>query len=129
LNTGLYILNKKRDEDLIREWQHCVSSAFQNKDIASAISCWDQGAAKWAMHKTEKLYLIIPDRKFNYPARIRHYSYPAASNLIAPWLKSVREPCVMLHWMGSPKPWDRWGEMLDLDISGKLKPKNYILLP
>lgn len=121
LNTGLYILNKKRDKDIIEAWQYCVLQAFENKHIAETIMCWDQGAAKWALHKTEKLYLISPDKKFNYPAKVRHYSYPALSALVPAWMQSVREPCVVLHWMGGPKPWDKWGDMLDLDLTTKLK--------
>lgn len=120
LNTGLYILNKKRDKDIIEAWQYCVNAAFQSKEIADTIMCWDQGACKWALHKTNKLYLITPDKKFNYPAKIRHYSFPAVSKVIPHWMNNIREKCVVLHWMGGPKPWDNWGEMLDLDLTSKL---------
>jgi lipopolysaccharide biosynthesis glycosyltransferase len=121
LNTGLYVLNKKRDAHIISSWQYCVSRAFENKEIASKISCWDQGACKWALHQNDSLFLIAPDKKFNHPAKVRHYSYPASSRIIPFWIESLKENCVVMHWMGGPKPWDNWGEMLNLDLSSKFK--------
>lgn len=129
LNTGVYILNRKRDAKIIEDWQYCVRQAFQNKPIADSISCWDQGAAKWALHNNDMLYLISPDRKYNYSAKIRHYAYPSFSHLIVPWLKHIRDDnCIVYHWMGSPKPWDKWGEMLNLDLTTKTNRKSYILV-
>jgi hypothetical protein len=119
LNTGVFVVNNKRDEKLIDDWCYCVEKACETKEIAYAISCWDQGACKWALHKNDKLFLISADKKFNYPAKVRHYSYPATPETVDYWMRNAKPPdaCIVLHWMGSPKPWNHWGETLNLDLS------------
>lgn len=119
LNTGVLVVQGKRDAKVLDDWCYCVEQACSVREIAEAIACWDQGACKWALHRNDKLCLIIPDKKFNYPAKIRHHSYPSTEEAVKYWINSMRseESCVVLHWMGSPKPWNRWGDMIDLDIS------------
>jgi hypothetical protein len=119
LNTGVFVCHTKRDQHILDEWCYCVDQACQVKEIAEAIACWDQGACKWALHRNDLLYLITPDKKFNFPAKIRHFSYPATPAAVAHWMKSLKpdESCVILHWMGSPKPWNHWGDTIDLDVS------------
>lgn len=119
INTGVLVTHKKRDATILKDWRYCVEQACAVKEIAEAIACWDQGAAKWALHKNDKLYLIVPDKKFNYPAKIRHYAYPSTYEAVSHWMKNSKpkDECVILHWMGSPKPWKNWGEFLDLDLT------------
>ncbi len=119
LNSGVMLTHKKRDAAILEDWRYCVEQACSVKEISEAVSCWDQGALKWSLHKNDKLFLIVPDKKFNYPAKIRHFSYPATAEAVHHWMNNFKpkDPCVVLHWMGSPKPWGYWGEMLDLDLS------------
>lgn len=119
LNSGVLVTHKKRDADILEDWRYCVEQACSVKEIADAIACWDQGALKWALHKNRKLYLITPDKKFNYPAKIRHYAYPSTSEAITHWFRNMKpnEPCVILHWMGSPKPWGNWGDFIGLNLT------------
>lgn len=118
LNSGVLITHKNRDADILEDWRYCVEQACSVKEIAEAVSCWDQGALKWSLHKNRKLYLITADKKFNYPAKIRHYAYPSTLESVTHWFNNMRpdEPCVILHWMGSPKPWSNWGDFIGLDI-------------
>lgn len=119
INSGVFIINKKRDEKILSDWKYCVDQACSIKSIADTISCWDQGSLKWSLHKNDKLYLIVPDKKFNYPATIRHFSYPATPESVIHWMKNCKpkDACIVLHWMGSPKPWRNWGEMLNIDLT------------
>lgn len=119
INSGVFVMHKKRDSALLEDWIYCVEQAFRSKEIADAIACWDQGALKWALHKNDLLYLITPDKKFNFPAKVRHFSFPSTTASVEHWISTAKplEPCVVLHWMGSPKPWGNWGEALNLDLS------------
>lgn len=119
LNSGVMVVHKKRDALIIDDWKYCVEQACSVKLIADAIACWDQGALKWALHKNDLLYLIVPDRKFNLPAKIRHFAYPATEAAVEHWIKMLKppEPCVILHHMGSPKNWQYWNDFLDIDLS------------
>jgi len=119
LNSGVMITHKKRDANVLEDWRYCVEQACFVKEIADAVSCWDQGALKWALHKNDLLYLITPDKKFNYPAKVRHFSYPATVESVEHWMKTIKpeDACVVLHWMGSPKPWGNWGDALSLDLT------------
>jgi lipopolysaccharide biosynthesis glycosyltransferase len=118
-NSGVMVMHKKRDAKILEDWRYCVEQACSVKEIAEAISCWDQGALKWALHKNRLLYLITPDKKFNFPAKIRHYAYPATPEAISHWIRNLKpqEPCTILHSMGSPKAWSNWGSMINLDLS------------
>ncbi len=119
LNSGVMVTHKKRDAVILEDWRYCVEQAAMVKEISEAVACWDQGALKWALHKHDLLYLITPDKKFNYPAKIRHFAYPSTEEAVKHWLKTVKpeDPCIVLHWMGSPKPWGNWGESIGLDLS------------
>lgn len=119
INTGVFVMCKRRDRDILEDWCRCVDEAYAHKHVADSIACWDQGACKWALQKNRCTYLIVPDKKFNYPARIRHCSFKATSTSAEYWFQSLRpkEPCTVLHWMGSPKPWKHWGNMIDLDLT------------
>jgi hypothetical protein len=119
INSGVLITHKKRDAVILEDWRYCVEQACTVREIADSVACWDQGALKWALHKNDLLYLIVPDKKFNYPAKIRHFAYPSTSDAVSYWIKTIKptEPCVILHWMGSPKPWGNWGDFIGLDIS------------
>ncbi len=119
LNSGVMVTHKKRDENILEGWRFCVEQAAMVKEIADSISCWDQGALKWSLHRSDLLYLIVPDKKFNFPAKIRHFAYPATSEAVNHWIRNFKptEPCVVLHWMGSPKPWANWGQAISLDLT------------
>lgn len=115
LNTGVLVVNKKRDEKIIEDWCYCVEQAYKTKEIADSISCWDQGACKWSLHKNNKLYLIIPDKKFNMPARVRQIELSANKESVIKWFESIKEEnCTILHWMGNPKPWKNFGEIMNI---------------
>jgi len=117
LNTGVFVVNRTRDAQLIDDWCHIVEQANHSVEVAQDISCWDQGACKWAIQKNELLYLIVPDKRFNFPAKVRHYAYPIVPESVNHLFRSVKEsPCLVNHWMGGPKPWAYWGEMLDLSL-------------
>lgn len=121
VNSGVAVMHKKRDATLLEDWMYCVDQALMNREIAEAVACWDQGALKWALHKNDLLYLITPDKKFNYPAKVRHFSFPSTGPAVIHWINSVKpdDTCVVLHWMGSPKPWANWGDMINLDLSSQ----------
>jgi hypothetical protein len=112
LNTGVYIIDTKRDEDLIDEWLHCVNKAAYDSKIRESILCWDQGACKWALQKTKMLNCITDRKAFNYPAVNRQIIHPLSHTAYTFFLNSIhdaiRDGIIINHWMGSPKPWAAW---------------------
>jgi hypothetical protein len=115
LNTGIFFLDLNRDQELLEKWCYCVTQAVENEKIAKNISCWDQGACKWALQKLNSMNLINPDKRFNYPALSRQYPFPKTPSGIKFVLDTVEKASndtILYHWMGSPKPWTNWGEML-----------------
>jgi lipopolysaccharide biosynthesis glycosyltransferase len=125
LNTGVFIIDKTNDKELIDTWIDCVVKASQNPAIAASIMCWDQGACKWALQKTGLIHLINNTKAFNFPATSRQFIFPStptAMNIFLHTIKvAISDKVVVYHWMGSPKPWKKWGDLLDVRIESMLQ--------
>jgi hypothetical protein len=117
LNTGVFFVDLERDRELIDTWSDVVMKACEDWNIQTAVTCWDQGCCKWALQKL-KLDVILDDITFNYPASSRQYAFPdskVAFDFFLTTIKSaIDEGVVVFHWMGSPKPWEMWPEILPL---------------
>lgn len=121
LNTGVFLLDKKRDEDFIDRWCYCVDRAMSDSEIVQHIACWDQGACKWSLQRLGMLECIVQDKiAFNFPDLNRQYAYPPRPTALEYFFNSIRsaivEKAIVLHWMGSPKPWERWNDLIPLTL-------------
>jgi lipopolysaccharide biosynthesis glycosyltransferase len=118
LNTGVYLLDSERDKELITQWLYCVEQAGKDSDIAKAVTCWDQGACRWALQKLDLMGTINHTKIFNYPAKFRQIVFaatPTALNVFLDTIKhAVYDNITVYHWMGSPKPWTKWPEILPI---------------
>lgn len=119
LNTGLFITDKKRDNALLQEWCYIVMEAISSEHIRDSIVCWDQGACKWALQKQGMINCIHPSMALNHPALDKEMIYPATKQAVLQLLQNVwqLQDARFVHWMGSPKPWRKWGELINLDFS------------
>lgn len=121
LNTGVFIIDIERDFELLDEWLNCVLAAGENPEIAKAIMCWDQGACKWALQKLNMLNTINSKKEYNFPARSRQCPFPVTHKAMDVFLNNIKQAIddkvVVFHWMGSPKPWINWTNMLSIKIN------------
>ena len=120
LNTGVFLVDNQRDISLIDEWCNCVIAANKNPNIAKSITCWDQGACKWALQKLKLTDTINIAKSFNFPATSRQFAFPATPTAIGVLINTIRgailDRVVVYHWMGHPKFWVNWGEILPIEI-------------
>lgn len=119
LNTGLFVVDRERDRTLINEWCYIVMEALYCEHIATSIACWDQGGCKWALQQGELVNRIYTNKNFNHPALDREMFYPAQKEAVLQLIHNIwklKDAC-FVHWMGSPKPWLKWGEVINLDFS------------
>lgn len=112
INTGVYVVESSRDKKLLSTWCYCVNKAIKNQIISSNVTCWDQGACKWALQKLNMIDTIVSDVELNYPALLRQRVLPASPSgikTIMHGLKyAVMNNILIYHWMGNPKPWVNW---------------------
>jgi hypothetical protein len=120
LNTGVFILDRDRDVELIREWCNFVQEAVENHQIELTTKCWDQGACKWVLQKLNLLHTINSKIEFNYPAKSRQCPFPPTPRAMEVFVNTISDGMsnnvVVFHFMGNPKPWFRWSEMLPIQI-------------
>lgn len=120
LNTGVFVLDRDGDRELIDEWCGFVQKAGENQQIALNTKCWDQGACKWVLQKFDLLHTINTRKEFNFPAKSRQCPFPSTPRAMEVFVNTIQDAVldnvVVSHFMGNPKPWFRWSEMLAVQV-------------
>jgi hypothetical protein len=117
LNAGFMIMNKKRDKNIIQDWCYMAIEAFTNIRVGHTIKLHDQGSLKWAIQKNNAVHCIIQDARYNFGALDKEFAYPATvdgAKLFLQNLKKMAKDVCVVHWFGTPKPWYKWGEIINL---------------
>ena len=124
LNSGVFILDKKRDRQLLQDWCYLAIESFTNMAVGSQVRLYDQGALKWAVQKNNLVHRIIQDERYNLCVKNRKHPYPATKEGIETFMKLTTElakKAYIIHWLDVPKPWLKWGEIANLDYSVSFK--------
>ncbi len=111
INSGVIGLRMDRDREFLEAWKYCVTQAGIREEVRDAVAWHDQGAALWAIHKTERTDQINYELTWNHPPH--GYSSEQLKERKryrkGHWLKDLQaDHCKagIVHYMSAPKLWE-----------------------
>lgn len=113
INAGVVVIDKKRDEELLKEWTGMVvRSLTDGPDMKKWVRLWDQGSLTWAIAKLKLGHHMTSETRFNYPANGLISAHARQRRKYKLWHSVFEEiagdhpEAVIIHWMGEPKLFD-----------------------
>lgn len=112
INAGVVGMNPHRDREVYDWWLHCIYKMMLDEELRPLVSCADQGALLWAIHRSRRYDMVMPDRTFNCPANFQssegvRKDYSKVGHCFLEAVKKDHPCTAIVHWLGSKK-FDTW---------------------